>query len=270
MPIRLDERVLKCVAFLTLDHHDPAEQCIGTAFFVAFPDAPSGPTYLVTAAHCIEGTKAQGTLYVRLNRHGTDAGFEDVAVPQDTWLQLRTEDVAIRRFDLGDRFDHIPLDGEHLDITRIPSSIEVGVGDSVYMMSLFLPRPGERRALPIARFGNISAMRGERVPIQMRNDAAEVREIDAYLVEARSWAGQSGAPVIFYVQEGREKQHDRYLPGFGRVLGVVSGHYPWRDQAHVKGNIPLDVQLNSGIAIVNASEYILQLVRSDLSAAGHS
>ncbi|HXA29277.1 MAG TPA: serine protease [Candidatus Angelobacter sp.] len=255
MSRRLTGRVLKCSAFITTKTASGSTP-VATAFLVRPTPDETSNVYVVTARHCVEGSDE---IYLRLNRMNREEGCDDLPI-SGHWRLHAADDIAVRRVTLGDEYDHAPLDV--YDFEALPSSYPVGVGDSVYMVSLFLQRPGVNRVLPIARFGNISALRDERVNVELSN--GRTVDLDAYLIEARSWGGHSGSPVFVYLQEGREEQHPTYLPGFGRLLGVVSGHYLSLEVARLRGNTtPLDVDINSGIAIVTPSEYVLDLIRAE-------
>jgi len=101
---------------------------------------------------------------------------------------------------------------EDIDFRPIPQSMladdeyvnrnTIGAGDDVFFAGLFSEYPGRERIEPIVKFGNISLMPHEKIAVQM-DPHRTTAQIDAYLVEARSWGGQSGSPVfIFTLQIG--------------------------------------------------------------------
>lgn len=106
----------------------------------------------------------------------------------------------------------------------------------------------------------------------------------AYLVEFRSWGGQSGSPVLVHRQlfhlvqvqlsslsahagESRSETVWAQSPrteAFG-FLGLVSGHFDIEQHAQTSGDIfgSITTAINSGIAIVTPAEAVRQLLWRD-------
>jgi hypothetical protein len=103
-----------------------------------------------------------------------------------------------------------------------------------------------------------------------------ITEADAYLVESRSWGGQSGSPVFVFFPstrmpsgplqrewEGKKVE----FPDWPLLLGVVQGHFDIREPLEVidKGtNVSRKLEWmaaqNSGIAVVLPAKQILELI----------
>jgi hypothetical protein len=135
------------------------------------------------------------------------------------------------------------------------------------------------RAEPVVRFGTISMMPNELVPIQNADNS--ISHVQALLVEARSWGGQSGSPAFVFFPATR---HPGYLTLGGGVsddpdsdglliadeampqlLGLVSGHFnlmadvAFSQDIGAKANVPL----NTGIAIVIPAQKIIDALMND-------
>jgi len=150
------------------------------------------------------------------------------------------------------------------------------VGAEIFFIGLFAPGRDFHLSRPVARFGNIALM-PEEVPLDLGDGHLVNRRV--YLVEARSWAGHSGSPAFVYFQAGHGRAHQLgddplnergFLPGFGRLLGLVSAHFdvlmpvgPGLGVGIEDEIVELKVKVNSGIAAVTPSQAIADLLRRD-------
>jgi hypothetical protein len=220
----LDERLRECVTFLFVDRPDPKGttiKCpIGTAFFIQKSlanedEVQTGEmidnshdyftTYVITAAHVIKSSLEFDAIYIRVNKK--DGTYYDHPTCPDKWVRHDADDVAL--FSV----DEFPLAKEDVSIRGLGfpnlstdeymQTIPVGAGYEVFFLGLFAAHPGKTRAQPIIRFGNISLMRHDKIDTYLTEVdelAGRLSEIDAYLVEARSWGGQSGSQRSFIIR----------------------------------------------------------------------
>jgi hypothetical protein len=75
-----------------------------------------------------------------------------------------------------------------LEVAPTPARMDqlnIGVGDEVFMIGRFISHQGLNRSQPLARFGNIAMMPGERVRDGRGFD------VEAFLVEMRSLSGSA-------------------------------------------------------------------------------
>lgn len=281
--VQIHDDIRKCVAFLLADVIDPAEEVrkrmpMGSAFIVDYPleGTADGFIYAVTARHVIEGTRPYGNLTIRFNL-SDGSGFRDYNAPHDTWTLHPTTDVAVAPLKVGN--------DAGLDVRWVPRALiatddfiaraEVAEGDEVFFAGLFAKHIGRTRSLPVFRFGNISLMPHEPIPVKVDPAPGALPVlVDAYLVEARSWGGQSGSPAFLYFDLWRpafwpsdddkepKNREDEMLP---RLLGLVSGHYDIDQAVRVAGEIdPLQrVPLNSGMAIVIPASKIIEALEME-------
>lgn len=289
---------LSCVCFLCVDEPDNSGAVgsvpTATGFFVGVPLGSTPPAridYVVTARHCIEQARAGGkdTLYIRFNRK--TGPFIEVPTRVDEWLEHDTADVAAIHVSL----DALPggLESKDVDAVSLSMSAFVGpgphyewegeipdygkkvirfvVGHEIYLTGLFTEHYGEKRNLPIARFGHISRMPG---PVEIESAGGRA-EITAYLAEFQSWGGQSGSPVFFWhpmmaqtdvTDSGGNTISTTYdLIHATAFLGLVHGHYDIPSKQETKDIGELQLKLNSGIAIVTPADAVRQLLmREDL------
>ena len=281
----LDERLRECVSILFVDdiHANVIKRmAIGSVFFVMKsltgedePEEAIGnhvdnaheyfTAYAVTACHVIQEFAANAPIYIRINKR--DGTSYDHPTDPDDWIKDVPNDIAI--FELID--GNIPLSKIDIALRALAfqtlasdnymDSIPVRAGYEVFFLGLFAGHPGKGRAQPIIRFGNISLMRHDKIDAYLSHADAlmgRITEIDAYLVEARSWGGQSGSPVLFYhppLKADIEPLWIRFqLP---IVLGVTHGQYERESQ--LIGNTPL---VSAGIAMVIPAIRIRELIMS--------
>jgi hypothetical protein len=164
--------------------------------------------------------------------------------------------------------------------------VAVQIGESIYFVGLFTEEYGKTRNRPVVRHGIISRTPDE--PIELKRDDDNVFSQLAYLVESFSWPGHSGSPVIwiwdsmflgYYNPKSASWFASRTtplvwkerlyisLPGSVQgFLGLVSSHYPIKEQAKITGNIvdretgKIETELNTGIAVVTPAHYIYELL----------
>ena len=159
---------------------------IGTAFCVQ--QLTAGITahhYCVTARHVIEGEGGGSdpiNLFIRI---GVADGFEDIAIRKEDWICHPETDIAvcIAPPRLHEYFSHGVFDRAFAE-----------AGQDVFFIGLFSGAPGEHSVDAIVRFGRVCR---ERTKIQIPLGAShEIKELDAFLIEAHPWPGASGSPVF--------------------------------------------------------------------------
>jgi hypothetical protein len=195
----------------------------------------------------------------------TQDGYEDVEVPQDAWVTHPTTDVAVARvvdrlFGSTHPYGPKALSIERLVTDEFAQQHSIGEGDKVIFIGLFVNYWGADRAQPIARFGNISLGTRGKVPLRL-NPSEDLVPVDAYLVEARSWGGQSGSPAFVSFTPTRELMTTgKFLQEgkTGMLLGLVHGHFDIVTKVEFIGDMPGSgrVNQNAGIAAVIPAQKI--------------
>ena len=255
----INEQIRKCATFLYVEafdeqSHSPKKFEQGTAFFVSkaldesdsieiessfyYPDPYV--IYVVTAGHVITMAETE-TIYIRLNRdkfHLEECeeygNHQDIATHKNDWIfhpKPNSTDVAVYR---------LVLAPGHFDIRTVPFATLVtkaytaregiGTGDEVSFIGLFTGHPGRERVEPVIRFGNISLMLpNETIDVYLSSFDQTTTPISAYLVEARSWGGQSGSPVFIYfpplIRGQRYTEAAMRYQQLPLLLGLVHGQY---------------------------------------------
>lgn len=273
MPI--PDEIRKCVGFLAYKDADGKIRLAGTVFFIAigYPgETQGGFGYAVTAKHVIDAIKersADGKIYFRLNLKGEGA---KLAVSKtDDWLYHPTDDsvdVAAMNFGYSGAFDHLVVPASGIATTDVVRTQEIGIGDEVFIVGLFIHHYGQQRNTPIVRMGNIAAMPEEKI-------LTSFGKIEAFLIESRSIGGLSGSPVFVKVAEPRTGGHTLNIQGNRMsvedtrelgvermyLLGLVHGHWdvtPSEIDAIMVDNRHDSV--NVGVAIVVPGQKILEVL----------
>ncbi|MEP7286653.1 MAG: hypothetical protein ABI947_12900 [Chloroflexota bacterium] len=191
----------------------------GTGFLVDFRSQSSEQEYryVITNSHVIRS----GGVFLRFNV--VDGGTNVKEIPQSNWVHHYDSDdicAAILEKDAGWSATALQWDNIAATIPRM-NELNMGVGDEVFMLGRFISHSGVQRNQPLARFGNIAMMPGERVL-----DGRQLR-VEAFLVEMRSLAGFSGSPVFVYMGPGTYRGDGRMMPFYSEtisLIGIDTGH----------------------------------------------
>jgi len=259
--VLISQAFRKCVTFLYAESHRrgsaEAERLpVGSAFHVGvelFPDAPGvhWAPYAVTARHVVEG---HDQLWLRVR--GQDIGdYKDWPIPREAWYLHPHTDIALTSLDGVENLGK--SDSTFLRLSEFASRDfvqrhEVGEGDDVFFSGLFIGHYGRGVPLPIVRFGNLALMPREPVEVEISHHPQTWASIEAYLVEARSWGGQSGSPAFLSFNANRHMGSVQVgiAPPFA-LLGLVQG--TWKDPRGMKAPDPSGegmVEINMGISVV--------------------
>jgi hypothetical protein len=260
--VNVPDEIRKCVAFLTYEEKPGEEVAAATAFFVySRVNLTGGFTYLVTAAHVIEGlrdvVKAR-EIFVRLNAR--DGGVMRVSTEASQWVihpTDKTVDVAVLPWTWNNDHDGLAYPVVSAATREVMTREGIGLGDEVFLSGLYTRHHGKTRNIPIIRIGNLAAMPEE--PVHSARGPLEW-----YLIEVRSISGLSGSPVFVHA-DAFQATATGYLPrkpGF-YLLGLMHGHWSIKHIAPIMFEIDADYlkqPLNSGIAVVVPIEKILEVI----------
>jgi len=270
--MRVPEEYKRTVAFLFVEGVDNVtgnqiKKPIGTAFFVNLQTQNAASImYAVTALHIIRGAWGFGTIYLRLNQK--DGTTRDYPIDVDDWFENKTTDVTVLPFRIPDGADCKFIPSTMLVSNDIAywGGLGIAEGDEVFYVGMFSEHTGEKRNLPIIRFGNISLMPYEKIHIKLDPNTINEYPVDAYLVECRSRAGLSGSPVFVHFPATRDPgkiavYHWDDIP----LLGLVHGHYKTdiQDQIAVTTDDLDSVLVNAGISIVIPAQDIINTLLQD-------
>lgn len=265
MPLYDGSRLAKCASFLYVDLPDEGtgvirRQAAASAFFIGVPVDDAGENlavYLVTARHVVQEARAISPLIARVN---SADGFRDYSISDDAWVTHRSSDVAV--VPVSPAIVSPPSEGILIPISEFisdrhsffKSRDKVWMGDPVYFVGFFNQYPGKGRNEPVLRFGNVSLVPEH--PIEITMPDATRLNVEAYLVEARSWGGHSGSPAFLAREMGPS--------GF---LGLVSGHYTIPEKVVLRGDLADEgsatLPVNAGMAIVIPAQHIVDLLMQE-------
>lgn len=273
----IDEHFRKCVTFLyaerpTGEGEAARREPVGSAFFVGLPALDDSGTlvgafrYAVTARHVIDG---HDFLWLRIRtKDGDSQSYVDLPVVKDAWATHPSTDVAIAGMGFAASWDVVHVMREHFADQEFSDkhNLHLGEGDEVFFSGLFVGHYGRGVPQPIIRFGNIALMPHEPVTVQISKHPHTLAAIEAYLVEARSWGGQSGSPAFVTFSPDREMGGGLSVGGYPAfaLLGLVQGI--WTDPQGAKAPDPSGegvIEVNMGISVVVPAYKILEVLMSD-------
>ena len=245
----------------------------GTGFLVSHEEDGYGFGYLVTARHVAEKVQPHGDMVIRVNKKGEDA--VNLTVKDIYWAYHADEtiDVAVTPtpgYLNPNEFDVLYY---NLDDLVRPSAdpFRVQCGDPICIVGLFHWHSGSGRNTPIVHSGNIALLPDpkERIPI-VDGSTDQKHMVEAYLVEAQTFEGLSGAPVfqreMVALRDFEEHNGGPPIVATGaQLLGVYAGAWAGQPSATLASdrNWGPDKRIPAGIGIVVPGERILEVVMND-------
>lgn len=202
---KITPNAIKCVFYLyetvkdATDGTDPR----GTGFIVgvagSFPRPFGWMTHLyaVTNWHIAVDDSDKDDPPCRVVRLKGRNG-EPIILPfkKSDWRYIPGLDVAVAPITHEhEELDHVCIPvGMFLSENEQAEDGEVGVGDDIFMMGLFVDHHGGPTSVPAARFGNISMMPNRAAPVPQE----KLPDVVAFVLDIHSRTGFSGSPVFVY------------------------------------------------------------------------
>jgi hypothetical protein len=200
----------RVVVFIYSRDAQGVEQQDGTGFLVALPkkgDPTRSYIILVTARHMADpvwlGCPPNAELIAHFNKTQFDpakdeSGVVELSLKQQQWIYPDDDSVDIA-FTLLDSKKYEDLDSENrgLLFSQLPSATEansVEIGTAVASAGLLPGIPGAKRNYPIFKFGNISSIPLEKIPVQGCSGATKL--MTEWLIAASLVGGNSGSPIV--------------------------------------------------------------------------
>ena len=239
---RIQDEYLATAIYLYRERHDAEQNSHlgGSGFFVGYVDMHNTiiHVYAVTNAHVIR----DGFTVIRINRRF--GSYDILELPTTAWLKHPDgDDLAICSTVLTPQYDFKFVASNGCVDKDKASQFNIGVGDEVFMVGRFTGHPGEKKNLPIARFGNIAMMPSE----DLLNGLGKKRP--HYLIEVRSVSGFSGSPVFVYDFPGSVARGMRGTTMPDLLLGIDCGHLPEQEK-----------YISAGVAAVVPAWCLLELL----------
>lgn len=246
----------------------------GTGFFVGvkIADGTLASGYLATAKHVLKDEQGHDLkkIYIRLNLKEGDPVFALVNLFSNDISLVHTHrdptvDLAVIPISLDEKtIDFKMIIDDLLTTKEAFNELKIGEGSDVFFVGLFTSFYGQHQNFPIARFGRVAMISGEKIPWQDR-PSEPVQEADLYLLETQSYGGNSGSPVFFSLGMDRIPGQI-YLGTEIRLAGVMRGTFlngsPIQFRQIPTATIPFSTQ-NIGIAAVTPSYLLHEILYSD-------
>jgi hypothetical protein len=252
----IEERYRERIAFIEQDRAEhpagPKRRKPGaTAFVVGIESRNTTALFAATAAHvireCIASAQrclAEGSVYLRHSKDGKAPGLE---INLSQWKCHSTCDVAAALI----APDAKNYAGGYFSLNELATDEhvrrhEIAVGDQVFFLGMFSEIPSRTRIQPVTRFGKVSLLPDEPINVDVGTDLPS--PVPAYLIEATSWPGFSGSPVLVDFSSGRKLQSGDERP---MVIGVLHGAAMTDDATK---------PAHTGFAIVTPAQKLIDLL----------
>lgn len=245
---KITPNAIKCVFYLYCSERDAelGSDPQGTGFLVGESGKAPAPfgwrthLYAVTNWHIVHDDSDKDSPpapVIRLNRR--DGEPHVVPLERKDWRFIPDLDVAVAPLE---------LDFEKVDALCVPigmmlgraeaDKFEIGVGDDVFMMGLFVDHHGGPTNVPAARFGNISMMPNPNALLEQGG----LPDVEGYVLDMHSRDGFSGSPVFVYRTFGSDltvpiSSHFDVELGWGRTSRGVRDVGTVRSLSDVRLNV---------------------------------
>ena len=260
--MRIPDEFLQCVIYIYPNREAAREgkEVGGSGFLVYFPTPTEhmDRVFVVTNRHVIEDLEAP---VVRVNR--ADGTFDTIETNGNRWkVHPEGDDVAaLQLHQLNSDHSVKWVDFRSALPDNASQDFNIGIGDTVAMVGRLIGHDGKVRNSPIARFGTIAMMPGDKI----RNSFGADQE--TYLVECHSIPGFSGSPVFLFLNSATRSIGGHLLAGIGPwLLGIDWYHANNLERVRDKNGDELSegwfVKSNTGVAGVIPASRILLLLNS--------
>jgi hypothetical protein len=149
--MRVSDQTKKCVAFIGCEARD---EFWGTVVFLG----DTASRCMITAKHVIHEFDKLLSNYVWLRVNTKGDRYEWIRTDRANWILPEDPglDFAIH-FGFPNESDHMVLDRQLALTPAIARTLNVGIGDEIFVTGLFANYVGKHRNAPIVRFGNLAA-----------------------------------------------------------------------------------------------------------------
>jgi len=198
------------VVFIYTRDAQGIEQPDGTGFLLAIPEKGNPAVsylVLVTARHMADpawlNCVPSSELTVHFNKKEfdpskDDSGVVELSLKGQQWIYPDDEsiDIAFTFID-GKKFDSLNSENGGLPISQLPSANEaktVEIGAWIASAGLLPGVPGAKRNYPVFKFGNVSSIPQEKIPVP--GCAGTNRLMTEWLIAVSLVGGNSGSPIV--------------------------------------------------------------------------
>jgi hypothetical protein len=260
--VRIGDEFLQCVVYIYPGKEEAEEgkEAGGSGFLIYFPTPTEHKdrVFVVTNRHVIEDLAAP---VVRINR--MDGSFDPIKTNKIAWkIHPDGDDIAAIEFNqLNSEHSMHWVDFRSALPDHATQDFNIGIGDTIAMLGRLIGHDGKVRNSPIARFGTIAMMPGDKIKNSFGADQ------ETYLIECHSIPGFSGSPVFLFLNSSTRSIGGHLLTGIGPwLLGIDWYHANNIERVRDKEGEVLDngwfVKSNTGVAGVIPATRILQLLNA--------
>jgi hypothetical protein len=268
--MRIPELLRHCVAFACYIDNNNKYFVVGTVFFVGLPGFNTSESYIytVSAWHVIDEIRKQSVdsnVHVRINSLDGKVRYE--VIPLNAWKRHPDHSIDVAAVDWKPSYlcGYSVLSIETF-ITEEKSVTEnLGAGDWVYTIGLFIKQMGTSQNTPIVLRGSIALMPYENEWIKIDFDG-KTQKVEAFLIESHSMGGLSGSPVFVHLpgamprRDVKDKLEMR-LRDTHYLLGLLFGYFKFElDTQSIQMPTEWVKQINMGISIVIPATKIVEAI----------
>ena len=255
----IEKRFLNSVVALGVSAPIPKDQnrkhWVGTGFLAGFHRDDNDEVYLITNKHVVQDQK---TLFIRFNTlDGAPANDFPFQIKDEKGLiqfsfhpNLQTDIVAVSlNLDFlkssNSSFDFYDLEKDVYTLEQMEKD-QLHEGSLVFALGFPMNLVDQDRQYPICRLGCISRI----------SNAFDVENAVDFLVDAQTFPGNSGGPIISRAECATSKQK------MG-LLGIVRAYIPYQEALYSMqtGRQRSMMEENSGLTVVHPVDRILEVVK---------
>ena len=228
---------------------------VGTGFLVGFHHEGKDEVYLITNKHVVQDQK---TLFIRFNSlDGAPANDFPLLIKDEKGVVLfsfhpnpKIDIVAVSiNLDVlksnNSSFDFYDLEKDAFTLEQMESN-QLHEGSLVFALGFPMNLVDQDRQYPICRLGCISRI----------SNAFDVENAVDFLVDAQTFPGNSGGPIISRAECATSKQK------MG-LLGILMAYIPYQEALYSRqtGRQRSTMEENSGLTVVHPVDRILEVVK---------
>lgn len=257
------------VTFVCKENQGVIEE-LGTGFFYKMPleeftERTTG--YLVTAKHVLKDETGNylDKIFVRLNKKQGGTDYLSVELKNNIFTHSdESVDLAvIPCLPSTDIFDYSNMQSKQIGGKDLIQKNKIIEGDNVFFVGLFLGHKGQKRNIPIFRYGKVALLTDEK--ISWKEDPYEIpRHTELHLIDCQTFDGNSGSPVFFSTRGRFEEDDIPKGPEAVIFAGVICGSYNEKGEVREEHKISNFTYFeNQGISAVTPAYKLKEIIFSD-------
>lgn len=251
----IKKKYLNTVVAVGVEDRPDNKIWIGTGFLIGFSRGDKKDIFLLTNKHVLERQKQ---VFIRFNKL-------DGSAANDFPLDLRTNDgahlysihpkneVDVAAVKLNSDFlaksesqyQYFDIDSETMTLEQMDSE-NMNEGCFVYALGFPMNLVAKDRQYPICRLGCISRI----------SDAYEFDNAVDFLVDAQTFPGNSGGPIVVRTIDESGKGNEQ------KLIGILSAYIPYREPLYSRqtGQQRSLMEENSGLTVVHPVDRIREVI----------